>query len=44
MIERRYRRTIGTSWADQKANVKLPLRPDKLVLDPGKSILGEIHQ
>jgi hypothetical protein len=27
-----------------KATVKLPLRPDKIVLDPNHSILAEVHQ
>lgn len=43
--EMRYLGTISAAGTKpQKTSVKLPMRPDKIVLDPGRSILAEIRQ
>ncbi len=43
--EMRYLGLIGVQGTTPvKVSVKLPLRPDKVVLDPNHSILAEVHQ
>jgi hypothetical protein len=43
--EMRYLGTVSALGAKpQKISVKLPVRPEKVLLDPGKSILAEIRQ
>ena len=43
--EMRYLGTINAAGTKpQKTSVKLPMRPDRVLLDPGRSILAEIRQ
>jgi hypothetical protein len=43
--ENRYLGLIGASGTKPRiSSIKLPVRPDKIVLDPRHSILAEIHQ
>jgi aminopeptidase N len=43
--EQQFLRLIGvTGTKPAKTSIKLPARPDKILLDPERSILAEIHQ
>ncbi len=43
--EQQYLGRIGvTGTKPLKTSIKLPMRPEKVVLDPNRSILAEIHQ